>query len=82
LFPAEVLGFSVTDYTSAEWQKEITDAFAMVGTQDKSKLTPEENQLMEGLKHIPWLAFMGGFHWGAGAWWKDADGIHYESRIQ
>ena len=81
-FPAEVLGLSVTDYTSAEWQKSMTDAFAMIGTQDKSKVTPEETQLMESLKRIPWLAFMGGFHWGVGAWWRDTDGIHFESRIQ
>jgi hypothetical protein len=82
MFPAEVLGFSVTDYTRSSMQKEMTDAFATAGQQDKSKVTPEELQLMDALKSIPWATFVGGFHWGVGAWWKDADGIHFESRVK
>jgi hypothetical protein len=82
MMPAEVLGFSVTDYTKEDFQKQIMDAFSKSGQQSDAKLSPEETQLMEGLKRIPWATFIGGIHWGVSAWWKDADGIHFESRVQ
>ncbi len=82
MFPAEVLGFSITDYTHTDWQKELADAFTESGQEDKSKITPEELQLREGLKRIPWATAFGAFHWSVSAWWKDTDGIHFESRVQ
>jgi hypothetical protein len=82
MMPAEVLGFSITDYSSGYFQKEMTKAFAEVQSQDKSKTTPEELQLLQALSQIPWANFMGGIHWGVSAWWKDADGIHIESHMQ
>jgi hypothetical protein len=82
MMPAEVLGFSITDYSSGGFQKEMTKAFTEMQSQDKSKTTPEEIQLLQALSQIPWTNFMGGIHWGVSAWWRDADGIHIESHMQ
>jgi hypothetical protein len=82
MMPAEVLGFSITDYSNGGFQKQMTKAFADMQSQDKSKTTPEELQLLQALSQIPWANFMGGIHWGVSAWWKNADGIHIESRMQ
>jgi hypothetical protein len=82
MFPAEVLGFSVTDYTRSNMQKEMTDALSSADQKDKSKVTPEERPLIDALKNIPWANFIGGFHWSVSAWWKEPDGIHFETRIR
>ncbi|HUK31471.1 MAG TPA: hypothetical protein VLV89_10180 [Candidatus Acidoferrum sp.] len=82
MFPTEVMGFTITDYKSSEFQKMMTDTFESLGAQDKTKITPEEVQLIDSLKKIQWVALMGNLRWGVGAWWKDANGIHFENRMQ
>ncbi len=82
MFPDELLGFTITDYSREDFQKEMTKTFTEALHQDNTKMDPAQLQLLEGLSRIPWSTFVGKLHWSVGAWWKDADGIHFESRVQ
>jgi hypothetical protein len=82
MMPAEILGLSITDYSSGSFQKEMTKTFTDAQSQDKSKTTPEEIQLLQALSQFPIAKFMGGIHWGVSTWWRDSDGIHFETRMQ
>lgn len=82
MFPAALLGLSVSDYTHTNLQKEMLDSFAKMGEQDKSKMIPEQIQLIDALKNVPWSTFASALHWSVSVWWKDADGIHFENRVR
>jgi hypothetical protein len=80
MMPADVMGFSVTDYAHTDFQKEMMKSFT--DAESQANISQEELQLLKGLSQLPWTSFMGGIHWGVSAWWKAADGFHYEAHAQ
>ena len=77
--PREVISLQFTDYSRYDWEAFIAGAFDKMGTQGKANLSPDDVQFLESLKSFPWAAMTRTLHWSVGAWWKDADGIHFES---
>ena len=77
--PREVISLQFTDYSRYDWEAVISGAFDKMGTQRKANLSPDDVKFLESLKSFPWASMTSTLHWSVGAWWRDADGIHFES---
>lgn len=78
--PHDVLGLSIMDYTKVDWANFMKEIIAKSQTAGTPKLSSEDNQFFETMmKQLPWSSMNQTMHWSVGAWWKDADGFHYES---
>lgn len=82
MFPAELLGLSVTDYTHSNTLKVMLDAISPTAEKDKTKTSPEQLQLIQAFQNAAWLKLISQLRWSVSAWWKDADGIHFENRVR